>query len=217
MTDIELSSSTYKEQENFSVGFTKLKIDSEERKINIQYLKFLNIPYFHFGHTISFYYPNTEINQDFKYPPFCLGPGHNQFLIMIIVGIISYVILYFLLFYISNIYYKILFPIFLFIAIIDSIILLVKNPGFIYKQNEHNQNSLFYCHLCGFWVEKGLYTHCSSCNCCCANVDHHCGVVGTCISKKNILFFRILIVIVSFMNGFSFFIIFLFFVSGFSK
>ncbi len=210
MTDIELSSSPYKEEENSSIGFTRIKNDLSERTINIKYTKYLNIPYFHFGETISFYYPNTEINEEFKNPPFSLGPGHNQFIIIVIIGLISYLILYSLIFFISTIYYKIIFPIFLFIVLIDSIILLIKNPGFIYKQIDCNQNSSFYCNKCGFYIERGIYTHCPCCNCCCANFDHHCGVVGSCISKKNMIYFNTLIFLVAFLNAFSIYQVFYF-------
>lgn len=48
--------------------------------IPIRYSKRLNIPYFVFGNTLHFYYPNTKFDSKIKLseiptPPFTIGPG----------------------------------------------------------------------------------------------------------------------------------------------
>ena len=66
----------------------------------------------------------------------------------------------------------------------------LRNPGF--PKNDlgravgvpHEQYS--YCNLCHFYVKNNRYaTHCSSCDICIENFDHHCPWTGHCIGKNN--------------------------------
>ena len=205
MNEIELSNSSNKNEENLSI---QLNLDKngiiEKRKIIINYTTYLKIPYFHFGNTIAFYFPYSKIDtQEFKYPPFSLGEGYKQFLFMIIIGFISYIIVYILLIFLFNDNnFQIITPIIVSLLLFNSLILLIINPGYIYKSINYSHSNVYYCNNCSIVIERGMYTHCYSCNCCCWKLDHHCGVVGTCISRKNIIFFYSLILLVGIINSY---------------
>ena len=204
MNEIELSNTSNKNEENLSIelNFDKNGI-IEKRKIKIQYTNFLKIPYFHFGNTIAFYLPYSKIDiQEFKYPPFSLGEGYKQFLLIIIIGFLLNIIFYIILIFLFNdIFNKIITPIMILLMLFNSLILLIKNPGYIYQSVDYSHINVYYCQNCGIVVERGFYTHCYSCNCCCWKLDHHCEVVGTCISRKNIIFFYCIIVLIGIINS----------------
>ena len=129
MNEIELSNSSNKNEENLSIQLNLEKnIIIEKRQIEIQYTNYLKIPYFYFGNTIAFYYPNSKINkQEFKYPPFSLGEGYKQFLLMILIAFIFYIIFYILqIFLLKENYYIIITPILILLMIFNSFILLKK-------------------------------------------------------------------------------------------
>ena len=68
-------------------------------------------------------------------------------------------------------------------------ILVTLNPGIV-LQNEKGFVHTGYCKVCDicFIPEKNV-SHCSCCNICMRNIDHHCSVVRKCITKRNIFFF----------------------------
>ena len=131
---------------------------------------------------------------------------------MIIIGFIIYIIFYILLIFLFNdINYQIICPIIISLLLFNSLILLIKNPGYIYKSIDYSHINVYYCQNCSIVVERGMYTHCYTCNCCCWKLDHHCGVVGTCISRKNIIFFYSLIALVGIINAYDILCFLLFF------
>ena len=87
--------------------------------------------------------------------------------------------------------------------LLSLLLTLFINPGFpdmsknyfpLLEYNTLNQevkHKLKYCSLCEILISKSRSTvvHCTHCNFCIEGYDHHCGVLGKCIGKKNIFFF----------------------------
>ena len=99
-------------------------------------------------------------------------------------------------------YMNYLVPIITSISIISCIINYIINPGIIYS--DLNNNEKLYCGSCKFlypYTNKKMI-HCFFCNICVCNYDHHCGVIGKCVGKYNIIIFMILN-----LSGFAFFIV----------
>ena len=99
-------------------------------------------------------------------------------------------------------YMNYLVPIIASISIISCIINYIINPGIIYSDT--NSNEKLYCGNCKFlypYSNKKMI-HCFFCNICVCNYDHHCGVIGKCVGKYNIIIFMILN-----LSGFAFFIV----------
>jgi hypothetical protein len=63
------------------------------------------------------------------------------------------------------------------------------------NQNRSGNESDPYCDICGIHQPSGT-AHCSYCNCCIDNLDHHCPWMGKCIGKKNMIWFQSFIGIV---------------------
>ena len=77
-------------------------------------------------------------------------------------------------------------PIICSIAIISSVLNYIINPGIILRFVDK-----VYCSIC-----KRLYpktsrkiVHCGICNICIQGYDHHCGVIGKCVGKYNMVIF----------------------------
>ena len=59
-----------------------------------------------------------------------------------------------------------------------------------YKNKILEKNKWLYCTKCNIIFPKELrITHCTECNICIKNIDHHCPWTGKCIAKKNIKYF----------------------------
>lgn len=55
------------------------------------------------------------------------------------------------------------------------------------------KNDYLYCKQCNSWkTDKAI--HCQFCNRCSVGFDHHCNIVGNCISKNNLWAFRLWII-----------------------
>ena len=52
-----------------------------------------------------------------------------------------------------------------------------------------NKSSKLRCKRCNHYRESYNVVHCSTCNVCIKEYDHHCGVLGVCIGKNNIYWF----------------------------
>ena len=72
----------------------------------------------------------------------------------------------------------------------------LKDPGIIFPCLEIELGDTGYCYKCG--ASRGG-VHCSYCDVCIEQHDHHCGFIGKCVGKKNLSSFYALL-IVSFCN-----------------
>jgi len=100
-----------------------------------------------------------------------------------------------------------LLPISSFLAVVTGFLLLIINPGVIFSDNKNNNNEKIYCYDCKFFYPSTnkKMEHCYTCKTCICNLDHHCGVVGKCVGKYNmILFILFVISITGYMICFSF-------------
>ena len=89
---------------------------------------------------------------------------------------------------------NIIIPIGASLSIITSLLLFIINPGIIYSDNKSKNNKneqKIYCGACKFLYPNSnkKMEHCYTCNICVCNYDHHCGVVGKCVGKYNIILF----------------------------
>ena len=163
-----------------------------KRNIEIVKTKFLKIPYFYIGKTINFYFPFTQVSiEEFKYPIFSLGCEKKIFLIIFMYISIIYSLIYYLL---NKLFYSTIFnlgiPFLLIIIMISSIILFLINPGIVYKTEILNLENTNKCEICGINYNKNLkIKHCKLCDVCVIGYDHHCGVIGKCVGKKNFFLF----------------------------
>lgn len=84
-----------------------------------------------------------------------------------------------------------------FVAIITGLHAYLINPGTSFKlQNPNSEGQTqpkYYCEKCNFTYPglKKELTHCYECKVCFHGHDHHCGVFGKCIAKKNLITFFI--------------------------
>lgn len=70
------------------------------------------------------------------------------------------------------------------------------NPGIpgkkYFKKNYKIEEGkpYFFCNKCNLTAPDELnIAHCDDCNICILNYDHHCGWIGKCVGKGNIIFF----------------------------
>jgi hypothetical protein len=77
------------------------------------------------------------------------------------------------------------------LSIITGILTYLINPGIIFKDNDNNNGNNYHCPLCKFTYPKNdkKYEHCSICEVCIPEADHHCGVFEKCIGRKNLICF----------------------------
>jgi hypothetical protein len=156
----------------------------DDNRINIKNYKkfFIDIKYFQLGNTYNFFLFNDKL--------YSYSLKSNQFIqstIMFLIFIIIF--LYFIRKIIKSIYFYIIFLILLFLACFFAFKLLITNPGIILKSSSNINNS-YYCNICKIYVERNCNSHhCNQCNVCVYNYDHHCGVFGKCITKKNKKYF----------------------------
>ena len=75
------------------------------------------------------------------------------------------------------------------ISIIISALNYVLNPGIIYSNP--NTNEKIFCPYCKFLypVTNKRMIHCDDCGICVCGYDHHCGVIGKCVGKYNMIIF----------------------------
>ena len=89
---------------------------------------------------------------------------------------------------------QIIFNILLIIAFIFYNILIILNPGIVIYSKKVDQHSI-YCSVCNiYYSPKDNIKHCSECNVCVKDIDHHCPVLRKCVTKKNFIFFILMIV-----------------------
>ena len=126
-------------------------------------------------------------------PLFYFGPEYKTFLgysaciyiTMIILVIIEFVV-------IKNIIFDILSIILFLAAAFSGIHVFLINPGISFKPKGKN-SKYFYCDKCRFSYpfdnNEKRFEHCFDCGVCLQGLDHHCGVFGKCIGRKNMITF----------------------------
>jgi DHHC palmitoyltransferase len=74
------------------------------------------------------------------------------------------------------------------------------DPGFIKRRPTpdlvRKYNGVIHCGKCMTMdkdLVEGKVFHCPLCDRCCTQYDHHCGVVGACIGKNNIVTFYLMV------------------------
>ncbi len=135
--------------------------------------------------------------------------------IFIISFIISIIILIIHFSFLTSIFYmNFLAPITSSIAVITSFLLLVMNPGVIYSDKQSNKNEKIYCYECKYFYPKSnrKMEHCLDCKICVCKLDHHCGVIGKCVGKYNLVIFFLFVLnsiffIICFTSVFIYFIL----------
>ena len=83
-------------------------------------------------------------------------------------------------------------PIVTFIAIVSCALNYIFNPGIIYSYDKYKEK--VYCSCCKMLYPKTSkkIIHCNICQICIQGHDHHCGVIGKCVGKINMIIFIIL-------------------------
>ena len=86
-------------------------------------------------------------------------------------------------------YMNFLVPILTSLAIISSILNYIINPGIVYSSNKIKEK--IYCPSCKMLYPKtnNNIVHCGTCEVCINGFDHHCGVIGKCVGKFNMVVF----------------------------
>ena len=86
-------------------------------------------------------------------------------------------------------YMNYIVPIICSIAIISSVLNYIINPGIIFSSNRFVDK--VYCPTCKMLYPKTSrkIVHCGICNICIQGYDHHCGVIGKCVGKYNMVIF----------------------------
>ena len=86
-------------------------------------------------------------------------------------------------------YMNYLVPIITSLAIISSTLNYIINPGIVYSSNKIQQK--IYCSFCKMLYPKtsNNIVNCDICEVCVNGYDHHCGVIGKCVGKYNMIVF----------------------------
>ena len=89
---------------------------------------------------------------------------------------------------------QIIFNVLLIIIFIVYNILIILNPGIVIYSKKVDQHSL-YCSICNiYYSPEDNIKHCSECNVCVKDIDHHCPALRKCVTKKNFVFFILLVI-----------------------
>ncbi len=77
--------------------------------------------------------------------------------------------------------------------LLSAILTYLLNPGTVFKLGKNKK--IKFCKECQFdYPYNKKLSHCYSCGICVIGIDHHCGVFGKCIARKNIFWFYCFIV-----------------------
>ena len=88
---------------------------------------------------------------------------------------------------IESLAFKILSSILFLGSLITGIYTYIINHGVTFREKDNQKGRNHYCNRCNFSYPKSeeTYQHCSSCGVCAPGTDHHCGVFGKCIGRRN--------------------------------
>ena len=89
----------------------------------------------------------------------------------------------------GKVYMNYIVPIVSFISILSGVLNYILNPGIIYSMNKSDKYK--YCYECKMVYPEvsRKIVHCYDCEICVQGYDHHCGVIGKCIGKYNMIIF----------------------------
>ena len=77
--------------------------------------------------------------------------------------------------------------------LLSAILTYILNPGTVFKLGKNKKTK--FCKECQYdYPFHKKLSHCYSCGICVIGIDHHCGVFGKCIARKNIFWFYCFIV-----------------------
>lgn len=94
------------------------------------------------------------------------------------------------------------------------------NPGIVFQndKDEESNINMDYCKKCKLYIPKSKKAkHCDICQICVEGRDHHCGVIGKCIGRRNIACFYLMLVFTVISMISLYVVIILFFIHLFSK
>ena len=120
-----------------------------------------------------------------------LGPGFWVFLIItiIFIGLGIGVAIY--MWPRTPIAFKVVYLIVFVLKFILTLIMTFSDPGIVRHEKREDVDCLdldLKCELC-FTTKQQKAVHCYDCQICILGWDHHCGFIGKCIGKKNLIFF----------------------------
>ena len=183
------------EEQKINTQSNNMKILQGDHLIKIRRSKIFGIPYFIFGNTVHFYFicqkiPSSEMRlSQIPTPPFTLG-SCKTFFSCFILGMIGYLLVTLAQFYLSlSIYIRIIIISCFAFYLITGLLTFFLNPGVEYCDGKSENKN--YCQICNFYYPSNgkKIEHCDVCQVCVRNWDHHCGVIGKCIGRRNLFFF----------------------------
>ena len=126
-------------------------------------------------------------------PLFCIdNMWYFNLIIYIIIVVLAFTGNYYL-FRKLELWKQIIYNILLVLFSILFSILILLNPGINIKSKK-GYNHIAYCKLCNIYFrpEDKIY-HCFECNVCVKQLDHHCSFLRKCITKKNFIYFFLML------------------------
>ena len=106
--------------------------------------------------------------------------------------IIFPVVLWFIYSYFEIVSIKLYYTCLFFVILTTYFGTFLLNPGIMFQnvKDEESDVNMDYCKECNQYYPKSKKVkHCQICMVCTDHRDHHCGVIGKCISKGNIKWF----------------------------
>lgn len=88
---------------------------------------------------------------------------------------------------VKSIAFKIISSALFLASLITGIYTYIINHGVTFREKDNQKGRNYFCNICNFTYPKNeeAYLHCHSCGVCSPGTDHHCGVFGKCIGKRN--------------------------------
>ena len=182
------------ENNNSIITFTDKKINENmDEELEKEEIFDLNLER-NFGNTYSCLFIKKE-------PIIVIGPDFKYFFINFGIVLFFYLIILLLKVQKKHFIYKYIFNFCFSLYAIPHLILLLINPGIPKEINESqilnsknykkHYRQCSYCHNIIYKDNDYITFHCSDCDICVEDFDHHCPFTGKCIGKKNKVIFLI--------------------------